>query len=281
MPREAERVIIIGAGPVGLSLALVLAQQDIHVDLIEALGEHNFLEQVPRAGTNHPATLELLDRIGLYAKIEPRGIIAPLFHYWDRREQKLIAEFDHRHIKDDTRFPYVLQCERIKIVEEALKLAKAHPNIALRLETTFTSFSHDADGVTAAVKQTEGAIGYAELSFDKANSLGTVKVKNAGGSFVEPNATSVAAALAEATIPADLKVKINYTPTNPTAYAITTDTFVIVPQKPADPAKAKLLKSFILYALDAGQQSAVSLYYAPLPSSLASQAKTAAESIHA
>ena len=138
-----------------------------------------------------------------------------------------------------------------------------------------------SDGVTAAVKQTEGAIGYAELSFDKANSLGTVKVKNAGGSFVEPSATSVAAALAEATIPADLKVKINYTPTNPAAYAITTDTFVIVPQKPADPVKAKLLKSFILYALDAGQQSAVSLYYAPLPSSLASPAKTAAESIHA
>src|SRR4051794_34494304 len=156
MPREAERVIIIGAGPVGLSLALVLAQQDIHVDLIEALGEHNFLEQVPRAGTNHPATLELLDRIGLYAKIEPRGIIAPLFHYWDRREQKLIAEFDHRHLKDDTRFPYVLQCERIKIVEEALKLAKAHPNIDIRLATTFTSFAQDADGVTAAVTNAAG-----------------------------------------------------------------------------------------------------------------------------
>jgi len=158
MPREAERVIIIGAGPVGLSLALVLAQQDIHVDLIEALGEHNFLEQVPRAGTNHPATLELLDRIGLYAKIEPRGIIAPLFHYWDRREQKLIAEFDHRHIKDDTRFPYVLQCERIKIVEEALKLAKAHPNIALRLDTTFRSFSQDADGVTASMTDAAGEL---------------------------------------------------------------------------------------------------------------------------
>jgi len=158
MPREAERVIIIGAGPVGLSLALVLAQQDIHVELIEALGEHNFLEQVPRAGTNHPATLELLDRIGLYAKIEPRGIIAPLFHYWDRREQKLIAEFDHRHIKDDTRFPYVLQCERIKIVEEALKLAKAHPNIALRLDTTFRSFSQDADGVTASMTDAAGEL---------------------------------------------------------------------------------------------------------------------------
>ena len=90
---------------------------------------------MPRAGTNHPATLEFLDRVGLYEKLEPRGIVAPLFHYWDRHEGKLVAEFDHAHLKDDTRFPYVLQCERIKIVEEALKLAKAHPNIDLRLST--------------------------------------------------------------------------------------------------------------------------------------------------
>jgi 3-(3-hydroxy-phenyl)propionate hydroxylase len=93
--------------------------------------------------------LELLARIGLYDKLEPRGIIAPLVHYWDRRENRLIAEFDHGHLKDDTRFPYVLQCERIKIVEEALKLAKAHPNIELRLSTTFTAFTQDNDGVTA------------------------------------------------------------------------------------------------------------------------------------
>jgi 3-(3-hydroxy-phenyl)propionate hydroxylase len=153
---DLERVIIVGAGPVGLCLSLALAQEGFEVSVIEALGEENILEQVPRAGTNHPATLELLDRIGLYRKLEPRGIIAPLFHYWDRREQKLIAQFDHRHLAHDTRFPYVLQCERIKIVEEALKLASTHPNIDLRLATTFTSFAQDADGVTASVTNPAG-----------------------------------------------------------------------------------------------------------------------------
>ena len=133
MDKASNRVIVIGAGPVGLCLSLALAQEGIPVCLIEALGDHNFLEQVPRAGTNHPATLELLQRVGLYDKLEPRGIIAPLFHYWDRPEGKLVAEFDHALLKDDTRFPYVLQCERIKIVEEALKLVKAHPGIELRL----------------------------------------------------------------------------------------------------------------------------------------------------
>ena len=126
------------------------------VCLIEQLGDDNFLEQVPRAGTNHPATLELLDSIGLYQKLERRGIVAPVFHYWDRHDTELIAEFDHIHLKDDTRFPYVLQCERIKIVEEALAMAKAQPLIDARLRTTFTGFAQDADGVSAHVTNPAG-----------------------------------------------------------------------------------------------------------------------------
>jgi 3-(3-hydroxy-phenyl)propionate hydroxylase len=153
---QVNRVVVIGAGPVGLCLALALAQQDIPVSLVEALGEDNFLEQVPRAGTNHPATLELFDRIGLYERLEPRGIIAPLFHYRERAGNRLIAEFDHARLKDDTRFPYVLQCERIKIVEEALALARAHPLIDLRLSTTFVSFTQGADGVAATVTNPDG-----------------------------------------------------------------------------------------------------------------------------
>jgi 3-(3-hydroxy-phenyl)propionate hydroxylase len=175
MPKSSERVVIIGAGPVGLCLALALAQQDVPVTVIEALGEDNFLEQVPRAGTNHPATLEMYDRIGLYEKLEPRGIVAPVFHYWDRADNALIAAFDHVHLKDDTRFPYVLQCERIKIVEEALKLAKAHPLIDLRLNSTFTAFAQSGAGVTArftnSVGETESVAGAYLVSAEGARSI--------------------------------------------------------------------------------------------------------------
>src|SRR6202451_1530729 len=155
MPTYPHRIVVIGAGPVGLCLSLALAHANQKVCLVEALGDDNFLEQVPRAGTNHPATLEMLDRLGLYKKLEPRGIIAPVFHYWDRTEGK-IAGFDHGLLKNDTRFPYVLQCERIKIVEEALAMAKAHPNIDLRLATEFIAFAQDADGVRARVKNPSG-----------------------------------------------------------------------------------------------------------------------------
>jgi 3-(3-hydroxy-phenyl)propionate hydroxylase len=156
MSHPSQRVIVIGAGPVGLCLSLALAQEGVPVTVIEALGEDNFLEQVPRAGTNHPATLEMYDRIGLYRRLEPRGIIAPVFHYWDRAANELIAAFDHVHLKDDTRFPYVLQCERIKIVEEALKMAKAHSEIDVRLSTSFTHFAQNGSGVVAHVVNAAG-----------------------------------------------------------------------------------------------------------------------------
>jgi 3-(3-hydroxy-phenyl)propionate hydroxylase len=156
MDNAHNRVLIIGAGPVGLCLALKLAHDGIASTVVEQLRDDNFLDQVPRAGTNHPATLEMYDEIGLYPKLEPRGIIAPLFHYWDRAKSERIAEFDHAVLKGDTRFPFALQCERIKIVEEALKMAKADPLIDVRMGMAFTGFTQSSDGVTAIVENEAG-----------------------------------------------------------------------------------------------------------------------------
>lgn len=156
---KPDPVVVVGAGPVGLCLALALAQQEVSVVLIEALSDDNFLDQVPRAGSNHPATLEFFDSIGLYAKMEPRGLIAPKFQYWDRQDNALIAEFDHALLKDDTRFPYVLQCERIKIVEDALRMAKAHPLIEVRMATQFVGFQQGTDSVLARIESESGESG--------------------------------------------------------------------------------------------------------------------------
>jgi 3-(3-hydroxy-phenyl)propionate hydroxylase len=153
---EVKPVIVVGAGPVGLCLALALAQAGIPVTIVETMSDDNFLSQVPRAGSNHPSTLEFFDKVGLYEQLVPRGIVAPKFQYWDRQSSAIIAEFDHIHLKDDTRFPFVLQCERIKIIEEALKMAKAHPLITVRMSTTFTGFSQTGDDVTVAVTNNEG-----------------------------------------------------------------------------------------------------------------------------
>jgi len=138
-----------------------------------------------------------------------------------------------------------------------------------------------SDGVTAQIKQTQGAIGYSEVSYPKATSLGIASIKNPSGAFVQPEGKNVAAALAEAQIPADLKIKPNYKPTGADPYPISTPTWVLVFVKPADPAKGKLLKDFLDYAVGPGQSAAEGLYYAPLPSALQDKAKAAVDSIQA
>ena len=133
--------------------------------------------------------------------------------------------------------------------------------------------------VTSTVKQTAGAIGYAEVSFAKGAGLPVAQIKNASGAFVSPTPAAVTAAIASVTVPTDLKVKVSYTPSDPAAYPISTTTWAIVFAKPADAAKGKLLKAFLTYALGAGQDSASGLDYAPLPSSMLTPARAAVGSI--
>jgi phosphate transport system substrate-binding protein len=136
-----------------------------------------------------------------------------------------------------------------------------------------------SDGVTAAVKQTAGAIGYAEVSFAKGSALGIASMKNPAGNFVLPDAKNVTAALSEAQIPPDLKIKANYKPTGPDAYPISTFTFALAYTKQKDPAKGKVLKDFLSYAVGQGQSAAEGLYYAPLPSELQTKDKAAVDAI--
>ncbi len=134
-----------------------------------------------------------------------------------------------------------------------------------------------SDGVTAVVKQTNGAIGYAELSYSKGGGVPTASIKNASGQFVQPSSAGATAALAGTTVGPNGAATINYQVTGNSVYPISTLTYVMVPQKP--PASGTLLKDFILYAIGPGQQSSTQLFYAPLPSGVANQAQTIANSI--
>lgn len=138
-----------------------------------------------------------------------------------------------------------------------------------------------SDGVTATVKQTDGAIGYAELSYAKGAALSVAKIKNAAGAFTTPTPQAVAAALATVNVPTDLKISVSYTPADPAAYPISTTSWVLVYAKPGDAAKGKLLKAFLTYALGAGQESATGLDYASLPPSILAPAREAVKGIAA
>lgn len=156
MNKQIFPVFIAGAGPVGLTLALYLARRGIKSCLVETLTDENFLDQAPRTGSTHPSTLEMLDELGLYEDMDRRGLRAPTFQFWDRTTDKMFAEFDHAVLKDDTKFPFVLQCERIKIIEMMRDRLRASPDCELRMGTTLESVSQDANAVTAVVTNEAG-----------------------------------------------------------------------------------------------------------------------------
>ncbi|MGQ0636398.1 MAG: FAD-dependent monooxygenase [Planctomycetaceae bacterium] len=57
---------VVGAGPAGMVLALLLARQNVAVTLLEA---HLDLDRDFRGDTIHPPTLELLDRLELAKRL--------------------------------------------------------------------------------------------------------------------------------------------------------------------------------------------------------------------
>jgi 3-(3-hydroxy-phenyl)propionate hydroxylase len=112
MTRISEpAVMIVGAGPVGLITALVLAQQGISSRVIEA--EHGLTIDL-RAGTFHPPTMEMLDDIGVAAEMRALGIAV---RYWQSRDlqEGLIAEWDLDLLRNDTPYPYRLHLEQHRL----------------------------------------------------------------------------------------------------------------------------------------------------------------------
>ena len=75
---------------------------------------------------------------------------------------------------------------------------------------------------------------------------------------------SVAAAAASAKMPADFRVSITNAP-GKTAYPISSFTWLLIPEKIADPAKKKAIKDFLSWMLADGQNMTEPLAYARLP----------------
>jgi phosphate transport system substrate-binding protein len=121
------------------------------------------------------------------------------------------------------------------------------------------------EGVAGLVRQLPGAIGYVELIYAMQNKITYGEVKNASGNWVKASIAGVTEAAASVkTIPADYRVSITNAP-GAQSYPISSFTWLLVPVKPADPAKGKVIKDFLNWVLNSGENEVSSLYYAPLP----------------
>lgn len=131
-----------------------------------------------------------------------------------------------------------------------------------------------SEGVTGLVRQSEGAIGYVELSYAKENKLAVAEIRNAAGDWVAPSAAGATAAIDafQTELAKDVRTPVVDPPaTAKGAYPIAGLTFLLIPKQAKDPAKEQTLKKFVQYIITEGQNSADQLDYSKLPESLASQ----------
>jgi len=126
-------------------------------------------------------------------------------------------------------------------------------------------------GVAQIITQTDGAVGYVDLSDAKASGLSYAAIKNKSGSFVEPTLAASSAALEGASIASNLFIDA-LDATGAESYPITTPTYVLVTVTQKDAATANNLKGWITYLLTDAQALAADTDFAALPSSLATQA---------
>ena len=137
-------------------------------------------------------------------------------------------------------------------------------------------------GVAAAIKQTQGSIGYVEQAYALVNGFTYAAVKNSHGQYILPTIANTSAAATGIAVPANLGIS-TINEGGPTAYPIVSQTFLDAYKDPckdggASSSTASGLKRFFTYAFGPGQQTLGSggdkLPYAPLPSSLAAKDMT-------
>ncbi len=115
------RVVIVGAGPVGLTLAVLLHRAGVTPAVLEA---GPAIAEELRASTFHPPTLDMLDTLGVAQPLLALGLVTP---DWQVRlhETGERAVFDLSVLQGDTAFPHRLQCEQHRLSHLLLGLLPA------------------------------------------------------------------------------------------------------------------------------------------------------------
>ncbi|MEU3372890.1 phosphate ABC transporter substrate-binding protein PstS [Streptomyces sp. NPDC006711] len=130
-------------------------------------------------------------------------------------------------------------------------------------------------GVAAQVKQTNGAIGYFELSYASSQSIKTVDINTGASAPVKASSANASTAIAAAKIAGtgkDLALKLDYTTKADNAYPIVLVTYEVACDKGNKAATLPAVKSFLSYAASAdGQKLLTDASYAPIPSEINSK----------
>ena len=144
-------VIIIGAGPTGLSLACQLVRYGIDFVVVE---KNETFTPFSKAIGVQARTLEIYDQLGLAQPAIKEGEITEMIRLVEGGEVR--GEIHLLNFgKDLSPFPYLLMLEQSKNEELLYKYLRAHGR-DVRWNTELESFTQDENGVTARIKTAAG-----------------------------------------------------------------------------------------------------------------------------
>jgi 2-polyprenyl-6-methoxyphenol hydroxylase-like FAD-dependent oxidoreductase len=149
---NGTKVLIAGAGPVGLTAALLLGSKGIPVILLEA---EDAISEELRASTFHPPTLDMMAPYGITARMMEAGLLCPT---WQIRLHPSgdRAVFDLSVLKGHTDHPYRLQCEQSKYCHFVLDAVRKIPSVDIRFGHPVTGLEQSGRVVTVRAASAAG-----------------------------------------------------------------------------------------------------------------------------
>lgn len=153
---EKTTCCIVGAGPAGVILALLLARKGVDVTLLE---EHMDFARDFRGDTVHPSTMEVLEQLGLAERLlQLEHTKAPALTFRSPQGDVLMS-VNFQHLK--THYPYITLIPQARFLEFITQECRNYPNFHLLMGARAEKLIEE-DGVIHGI-QYRGQDGWHEL----------------------------------------------------------------------------------------------------------------------